>query len=60
MAKANKKENAVNRFHIDVRSDSFAVGDDEWMQILVGINLYLQRQWPHVEAHLEDIPTRRK
>ena len=47
---------SANRFHIDVRSETFAVGDMEWAQILVTLNIALKRQWPHVGAYLEELP----
>jgi hypothetical protein len=47
---------SANHFHIDVRSNTFNVGDMEWAQILVTLNLVLQRQWPHVGAYLEELP----
>lgn len=50
-----KAGRAANRFHIDVRSRMFTVGDIEWAQILCMVNLVLHR-WPHVEAVLEEVP----
>jgi hypothetical protein len=51
---------STNRFHIDVRSETFNVGDMEWAQILLTLNLVLQKQWPHVAAYLEELPNEKK
>lgn len=47
---------SANRFHIDVRSETFTVGDMEWAQILLVLNMALKKQWPHVGAYLEEVP----
>ena len=54
-ARKGESDCSVNRFHIDVRSDAFTVGDMEWAQILVTLNLVLERRWPHVGAYLEEL-----
>ena len=54
-ARKGESDCSANRFHIDVRSDAFTVGDMEWAQILVTLNLVLERRWPHVGAYLEEL-----
>ncbi len=61
MANAKKKQrSAPNRFHIDVRSETFTVGDIEWAKILLCLNMLLQIKWPHVSAYLERCPNKEK
>lgn len=49
------RHDGVRRFHIDVRNDTqFAIGDMEWAQVLVTLNMVLQQRWPHISAHLEE------
>lgn len=44
-----------NRFHIDVRSPTFAAGDMEWARALFALNDFLPKiGLPHFEAHLEE------
>ena len=51
----NKKNKNINRFHIDIRSNTMVVGDMEWAKILFIINNILQKDFPHIEAHLESL-----